>query len=297
MRAGGWMRSGNAWYYLHGSGAMATGWLHAGGSWYWLDPDSGRMATGWAQTPDGTWYYFEGSGAMRAGGWMKQGSSWYYLSGSGAMATGWLDVGGNRYYLNDSGVMQTGSVVIDGKVYQFGSSGALQEKTSIMGNSVATVDQMVAYFNAQGHSYPADAYKSKGAPTLRDFCQQLLDGANAEGVKAEVVFCQAMKETGWLQFGGDVKVGQCNFAGLGATGNGNPGLTFSDVRTGLLAQVQHLKAYASTDPLNEACADPRFNLVSRGVAPNVEDLNGKWAVPGNGYGESIASMAKALILS
>ncbi|MBW4827956.1 MAG: N-acetylmuramoyl-L-alanine amidase, partial [Clostridiaceae bacterium] len=45
--------------------------------------------------------------------------------------------------------------------------------------------------------------------------------------------------------------------------------------------VQHLKAYASQDPLNQDCIDPRYNLVSpKGKAPNVEDLGGKWAVPG-----------------
>ena len=43
-----------------------------------------------------------------------------------------------------------------------------------------------------------------------------------EGVRAEVAFAQAMLETGNLQFGGDVKSSQFNFAGLGATG-GVPG--------------------------------------------------------------------------
>ena len=33
--------------------------------------------------------------------------------------------------------------------------------------------------------------------------------------------------------------------------------------------------------------DPRFVLVTRGIAPQWTDLNGRWAVPGAGYGESI----------
>ena len=57
---------------------------------------------------------------------------------------------------------------------------------------------------------------------------------------------------------------------------------------GLLAQTQHLKCYASTLALSNECVDPRWdNVVSaygRGCAPCVEDLNGKWAVPGDGYG-------------
>ncbi|MFR7670609.1 MAG: glucosaminidase domain-containing protein [Collinsella sp.] len=51
--------------------------------------------------------------------------------------------------------------------------------------------------------------------------------ASSEGVRPEVVFAQAMLETGWLQFGGSVSADQCNFAGLGATGPqvGGAGLT------------------------------------------------------------------------
>ena len=51
-----------------------------------------------------------------------------------------------------------------------------------------------------------------------------------------------MKETGFLQFGGDVSVEQFNFAGIGTTGGGVPGNSYPDVRTGVRAQIQHLKA-------------------------------------------------------
>ena len=102
-----------------------------------------------------------------------------------------------------------------------------------------------------------------------------------------------MLETGWLQFGGDVKSDQFNFAGIGATGGGVPGNSFPDVRTGIRAQVQHLKAYASTDPLNNACVDPRFHYVKRGSAPTMEQLAGKWAT-GTGYGESLRAILSGL---
>ena len=49
------------------------------------------------------------------------------------------------------------------------------------------------------------------------------------------------------------------------------------MRTGLRAQVQHLKAYASTEELVQVCVDPRFGYVKRGCAPTVESLGGKWA--------------------
>ena len=299
MRSGGWMKQGSSWYYLSGSGAMQTGWLSKGGSWYWLDPESGRMATGWAKAADGKWYYFEGSGAMRSGGWMKQGGTWYYLNGSGAMHTGWLDLDGKRYYLGESGAMVTGKATIEGETYRFDSSGALLPSDSIMGPSLATVEQMVTLFNAQGVPYPVDKYTSRGAATIKDFCQVLLDQARSEDVRAEVLFAQAMVETGWLQFGGDVdrngKV-QCNFGGLGATGNGVAGEEFPDVKTGLLAQAQHLKGYASTAPLNQSCVDTRFGLLAgkRGSAPTVDKLSGTWAADKT-YGTKVMNVVDKLL--
>ena len=114
-----------------------------------------------------------------------------------------------------------------------------------------------------------------------------------EGVKPEIVFGQAMKETGYLQFGGAVKIEQFNFAGLGATGGSVAGAQFSNVAEGIRAQVQHLKAYASKDGLTQETVDSRFNLVTRGSAPYVEWLGQKenpngfgWATAWN-YGISM----------
>ena len=162
--------------------------------------------------------------------------------------------------------------------------------TPIMGKSAASVSSMVSLYNSTGHIYPT-IYASKGAATINDFCQIVFEEANAEGVKAEILFAQAMYETGWLQFGGSVKAEQCNFGGIGAVNATAGGASFGDVRSGLRAQVQHLKAYASKEPLNNPCVDPRFEKVKRGVAPCVEDLNGRWAVPGDGYGQRISSLA------
>ena len=68
------------------------------------------------------------------------------------------------------------------------------------------------------------------------------------------------------------------------------------MREGLRAQVQHLKAYASTEPLNNSQVDPRFHLVKRGCAPYVEWLGKQenpyglgWAT-GKGYGSKIVNI-------
>ena len=96
-----------------------------------------------------------------------------------------------------------------------------------------------------------------------------------------------MKETGYLKFGGDVTIEQFNFAGLGAIGDGAGGATFGSVREGVRAHVQHLKAYASKDALNNPCVDPRFDLVGRGVAPYVEWLGAKENPNGRGWAMAV----------
>lgn len=157
----------------------------------------------------------------------------------------------------------------------------------VLGKTNVTVAQMMAYFNRTGRPYPADVYTSKGAATLQDFCQIVYDYSVMEGVNAEVVFAQICKETGYLQFGGDVKAEQCNFAGIGATGNGAPGNTFASVAAGVHAQVRHLKLYASTniaDVPNDG-VDPRYFITCLGKAPYVEWLS----IPHNPYGTGWAA--------
>ncbi|MCI8327584.1 MAG: hypothetical protein HFI37_07390 [Lachnospiraceae bacterium] len=172
--------------------------------------------------------------------------------------------------------------------------------TAIMGASEVSVKQMVAYYNRSGKKYPSSVYTSKGAGNITTFCNIVMQEAAAEGVRADVVFAQICHETGFLQFGGDVKAEQCNFAGLGATGNGVSGEVFPNVRTGIRAQVQHLKAYASKQPLNQACVDKRFSYVTRESAPYVEWLGiqenpyGKgWAASKN-YGYNLMNIVKVM---
>ena len=171
--------------------------------------------------------------------------------------------------------------------------------TPIMGKSSVSAESMAKVFTATGNAYPTHVYSQKGAADISEFCEQVVNAASSEGVRPEVVFAQAMLETGWLQFGGSVSVDQCNFAGLGATGSQIKGASFDSVYQGLLAQTQHLKGYATTASLTNTCVDPRYQvLVDRGllgVSPCLEDLNGLWAVPGDGYGQRISKLIDRLI--
>lgn len=322
----GWLKFSDVWFWLDSSGVMAIDWRLIDGSWYWFDASgamasgnffdfagrpwfadaSGRLvegASGW-RLEDDEWFYLNADGSLYTG-WLYVGGAWYYLASDGVMQTGWLETGADRYYLSASGAMATGWVVVDGVPCYFDASGrfipdAIERLEPVMGapsaSKAALVDSMAAAYGRAGATYPAGELGRGGASTLRDFCSILYDQATSEGVRPEVLFCQVMKETGWLRFSGDVKIDQFNFGGLGATGGGVAGERFSSVAQGLLAQAQHLKAYGSDAALSRPCVDGRFSYVKRNTAPYVEWLGipdnpygGGWAAA-RGYGYDLAAM-------
>lgn len=195
-------------------------------------------------------------------------------------------------------------------VFEYINTNATGGLMQIMGTSQTTVAQMVRYYNANALGY--DTFKAKyngkyngvlakgGARTINQFAQIFYEEATAEGVRAEVAFTQCMKETGFLKYGGDVLPNQYNFAGIGATGAVH-GASFSNVRMGIRAQIQHLKAYGSISSLTNPCVDPRFNLVKRASAQYVEWLgikenpNGYGWATSKSYGHDIVSMVNVLL--
>ena len=200
-----------------------------------------------------------------------------------------------------------------GNGMQVGIGGCTQEIKNtglyaIMGHSDVTIAQMVAYYKKNNLTY--DQYSGSlsqyngvlakgGAANIEIYCTIFKQEAEAEGVCVEVAFAQAMLETGFLKFGGDVKPDQYNFAGIGATG-GVPGNEFSDVREGIRAQIQHLKCYASDAALNNPCVDPRWGSWLRNKAPYVQWLSKAnnpygigWATD-VGYAEKLLNMIKNL---
>lgn len=167
------------------------------------------------------------------------------------------------------------------------------EKTAIMGKAQATAQQM-ALFCRSKNSTP-----QLTSCSLEQLAEMFIEEGEAEGVRGDVAFAQSLHETGYFKFGGIVLPTQNNYAGIGAL-NGNAtgqAASFPDPRTGVRAQIQHLKVYASTEALVNECVDPRFSLVARGVAPYVEWLGAAdnpqgrgWAVPGAGYGANIVKL-------
>ena len=295
----GWQLIDNVWYYFNNSGYLLKGeQVIAGQKWY-LDEKTGALYTGWHYT-DGKWYYHTSEGLKQIG-WQKIGGIWYYMDKNGVMQTGWQTIGNQKYYFDGSGAMVTGWQLIDNVWYYFENSGELNNNPSskplvsdaieayyeIAGDSSVTVEQMVNYYKKSGKSYPAEALKAGGAATIEEFCQIYYEECEIEGIKVEVAFVQSMLETGFLQFGGSVKIEQFNFAGLGATGNGVSGNSFENVRVGIRAHVQHLKCYANEEPLKNKCVDPRWGEWLRGKAPYVEWLS----IPNNPNGTGWAGDA------
>lgn len=128
---------------------------------------------------------------------------------------------------------------------------------------------------------------------IEDLVQAYLEESAYEGVNHDIAFSQMCLETGFLKYGGDVERDQNNFCGLGAIGNQEPGLSFSSLRVGVRAHIQHLKAYGSTDTLRMQKVDARFDFVKRGSAKNFFDLTGKWAVDPK-YGTKLQSILERL---
>lgn len=307
-----WQWINNKCYYFDNDGCMAANtwigdsYVDTSGAWV---PGKQKVVSGW-KVVSGRWKYMESNGEYVKSRWLLVGSTWYHFDANGWMQTGWLLTGNTWYYLESSGAMIAGRWQwINGKCYYFDNNGCMasdtwignwyvdangawipdkQKLTNIMGTSSVTALQLSNFYKAMNKKYPSYySQNDKEAKTIEDFCKIYVEECKNEGVRVEVAFAQAMVETGYLSFGGDVDISQYNFAGMGATGNGVKGNSFSTVRLGIRAQVQHLKCYASTDKLNGDRVDPRWGEWLRGKAPYVEWLS----IPNNPYGTGWAGSA------
>jgi hypothetical protein len=129
--------------------------------------------------------------------------------------------------------------------------------------------------------------------TYRDLPRLYREEAAIEGVNHDIAFCQMLVETNSLSFGGSLNPAQNNFGGIGAPTGGPEGSSFPSARVGVRAHIQHLKAYGGIDPLVQRQVDPRFTFVTRGIAPLVEQLTGRWNANPE-YGRQIMAFMRRL---
>lgn len=158
---------------------------------------------------------------------------------------------------------------------------------SILGQPRATQEQCVKYLLSVN---PAPNISVSPSTLVSYYYEE----GEREGVRPDVAFAQALKETGFFRYGGTVTPDQNNYCGLGTTSATVKGAYFSSSLLGVRAHIQHLLAYASTKRPQMPIVDPRYELVRQtygnATLNDWQDLNGRWAVPGYTYGESIIKM-------
>jgi hypothetical protein len=145
---------------------------------------------------------------------------------------------------------------------------------------------------------------------LEDLAKLYVKYGKRFGIRADMAWAQMIHETGYGQYGGDVKPEQNNMVGIGATGGGVPGNSFATAELGVIAHYAHLAWYLYPDHVSDPdCVlveqpdtgpittpgDPRHfvqsdGAVHKGNVRTVYELSGKWA-PGATYGSAVQALA------
>ncbi|MGB5897798.1 MAG: N-acetylmuramoyl-L-alanine amidase [Geitlerinemataceae cyanobacterium] len=153
----------------------------------------------------------------------------------------------------------------------------------IMGHGNTTEPQLIAFLKNNNNT---------AVNPFAEIGKLYREESSIEGVNYDIAFTQMCIETNFLRFGGSATASQNNFGGLGSATGTTPA-SFTSARLGVRAHVQHLKAYASTEPMVQEIVDPRFRFLTRGVAPLVGQLNGRWSEAPD-YGEQILALVRRL---
>ena len=169
------------------------------------------------------------------------------------------------------------------------------EDIMILGKPEATKEQMIRFIN---HRNP----NTKLNCSVEEIVALYYDEAGREGIRADLALCQALKETAFFSYGGDVEPWQNNFCGLGATGNHVKGEVFETPKMGVRAHIQHLLAYTSKRTPKTKIVDPRYEIIATsrpkifGKIHNWLGLGGTFAVPGTYYGQDILNILKQALV-
>ena len=185
----------------------------------------------------------------------------------------------------------------------------LTVSTPLLSKGTFTASQFTAAVTSHK---PRTAYSNA---EVRQIGERIIHWCNIFGFNHDLVMAQCIHETDWFRFTGDVRFGQHNFAGLGATG-GVPGHSFplrnglvkdDGIEAGVLAVVAHHAVYrwgaknkwpAHLRQYAGEHVDPRYDeVLSTGNAGKMivlGDYRGTWAVPGRTYPESLIQRSKQI---
>jgi hypothetical protein len=133
-----------------------------------------------------------------------------------------------------------------------------------------------------------------------DVATEYMRNGEELGIRWDYAFFQMMLETNTLKYTGDVKISQNNFAGLGATGRGARGESFTTVADGVRAHLQHVLMY-SGEKIESPVAQRTRDIQSWGVLTKWQStikepmtytqLGKKWAPTSRGYARDIEVLA------
>lgn len=161
----------------------------------------------------------------------------------------------------------------------------------------ATPDRLMAFLKSRNSGLDLQRYG--------DIAKHYKHFGEAWRVRWDYAVFQMAVETNSLSFRrgngdpGDVKPKQNNFAGIGTTGGGVPGDSFPDVKTGVLAHIEHLVAYSGerlAAPVAPRTQLKQGDIVEASLRLNrpvrFADLARRWAVD-PAYWRSIETLAES----
>lgn len=147
---------------------------------------------------------------------------------------------------------------------------------TILGPSSLNAAQLTAWFNSRPRN------GSRPPVPVADLARFYIEEGNREGVAGDRAFVQAVLETGWFSFSTRVPPTFHNFAGIGAVDGGTTASSFPDARSGVRAQIQHLRAYATPGIRSSDFASPIVAQRTRQVLGYIGGRADLWSEMGDG---------------
>jgi hypothetical protein len=142
------------------------------------------------------------------------------------------------------------------------------ETTPLIGIPRLSAEDLAGWFRRS-------AYRPRIPTPVEDFARWFIEEGQAEGIRGDVAFAQAILETGG--FANDDSVYANNYSGIGHCDTCASGWRFPSPQMGVRAQIQLLKSYALASP---RYVNPKVDARLRGPAgccPTWIDLTTVWA--------------------
>jgi hypothetical protein len=156
---------------------------------------------------------------------------------------------------------------------------------SIIGDSVFTPEELAEWFEEQGAH-------SRAAAPVTDLARFYIEEGEAEGVRGDMAFAQAVLETG--SFSNADTIRHNNYAGIGHCDSCPSGFHFDSPHMGVRGQIQHVKSYAIRDAeFASPLVDKRLRGPS-GCCQTWSQLTGVYATDPN-YGPKILGIYQRML--